>query len=273
MSWSSLTTSLNIEVSSPGSGVFIPASSQAPLPKMLPSCSSPSPILIIRICCPHAPDLHQAFAPRCPQEDARPRAGVAPWERFVSKTGTRAGGWAGRPFPTAVRFLPLPASSAQHQAGRGAQGHLGLGERALGLVPRSTSRAARPPLAHPRRSQWRSPPPLALASGRRGRGGVKLPQGLPRAGREGAPVGEAQPVVRSPAQGRGGEGAAEGRGCGERGRSAESGREPQPQPQRGWRAGAHGGGTGWAGCGFFAAGPKSEWKSAGGRLRRGGPGT
>lgn len=105
---------------------------------LFPKCShlvlAPPPYLSAGSCCPYAPSLYHACAPRCPQEDAGPRAGVAPWERFVSKTGTRAGGWAGRPFPTAVRFLPLPASSAQHQAGRGAQGHLRWGER--GAPPR-----------------------------------------------------------------------------------------------------------------------------------------
>lgn len=77
--------------------------------------------------------------------------------------------------------------------------------------------------------------------------------------------GWAQPAVRSPAQGRGGEGAAaaRGRGGGEPGCSTESGREPQPQ--RGLRAGARGGGAGPAGCRLLAAGPKSKWSERGRR--------
>lgn len=190
----------------------------------------------------------------------RPCAGVAPWERFFSKTGTRAGGWAGRPFPTAVRFLPLPASSAQHQAGRGAQGRLGWQERALGLVPPSTSRGARPPLAHSRRSQWRSPPPAALAFPRRGRGGVKLPQGPPLAGRVGARVGVGAARGAEPragaGRGRGGRGAGAGRrGAGpQRGERAGAAAAARPagKSARRWRRPA--------GCGLLAAGPKSKWR-------------
>lgn len=65
--------------------------------------------------------------------------------------------------------------------------------------------------------------------------------------------------MRSPAQGRGGEGAAAARGRGGRelGRDAESWREPQPQ--RGRRAGAHGGDASRSRCGLLAVGPKSEW--------------
>uniref|UniRef100_A0A8D0VQP8 RAS guanyl-releasing protein 2 n=1 Tax=Sus scrofa TaxID=9823 RepID=A0A8D0VQP8_PIG len=83
-------------------------------------------------------------------------------------------------------------------------------------------------------------------------------------------MGEVQPAVRSRRWGgRGGEGgegaaAARGRGGGEQGCGAESGRESQPQ--RGRRAGAHRGGASRAGCGLLAAGPKWVRSEPRGRL-------
>lgn len=159
---------------------------------------------------PHARDLHHNWASAARRKTPGPRQGEPRGNGLSRKQEPGPGGWAGRPFPTAVRFLPLPASSVRHPGGAQSPGVSRWG-RATARYPHATSGAA--------------PRPRLSALG--GRGGVKLLQGPARAGREGeSPVEEARRGV----QGRGGGGAAGHwaaalRAGGSRSRSEAGGRE------------------------------------------------
>ncbi|KAH0508094.1 RAS guanyl-releasing protein 2 [Microtus ochrogaster] len=66
---------------------------------------------------PHARDLHQAWASAARRKTPGPGQGEPRGNGLSRKQEPGPGGWAGRPFPTAVRFLPLPASSVRHPGG------------------------------------------------------------------------------------------------------------------------------------------------------------
>jgi hypothetical protein len=177
---------------------------------------------------PHAPDLHQAGASAARRKTPGPRSGCPVGTVCLENRNPGRGAGRGAPSPPQSASCPSRLPPSDTQAGRRARGRPGWG-RGGGFWMSSPSSSFRSPtLGSPGGA---APRPRSWPPGRRGRGGVKLPQGPPRAGRGGAPLEEAQPAVRSPAQGRegrGGEGAAAARGAGRWGAG----------PRRGERAGA-----------------------------------
>lgn len=90
---------------------------------------------------PHARDLHQAWASATRRKTPGPGQGEPRGNGLSRKQEPGPGGWAGRPFPTAVRFLPLPASSVRHPGGAQSLGVSWWG-RAASRCPHAASGAA-----------------------------------------------------------------------------------------------------------------------------------
>jgi hypothetical protein len=104
---------------------------------------------------PHARDLHHARASAARRKTPGPGQGEPRGNGLSRKQEPGPGGWAGRPFPTAVRFLPLPASSVRHPGGAQSPGVSRWG-RAAARGPHTNSGAA--------------PRPRLNSLGRQGRG-------------------------------------------------------------------------------------------------------
>lgn len=104
---------------------------------------------------PHARDLHHNWASAARRKTPGPGQGEPRGNGLSRKQEPGPGGWAGRPFPTAVRFLPLPASSVRHPGGAQSPGVSRWGRDAA-RDPHATSGAA--------------PRPRLNALGRQGRG-------------------------------------------------------------------------------------------------------